>query len=134
MTPAQIQQQTGLFRDRFGPAVLRQLDDEALLKLMHSRDDPEHRCLMYWLEFKNDEEFASHSFGGIGGGQAMKCGIYQRQSDHEWMGGSPMAPRVLSLDEAVVVARRQRDELLAGDGVLAALDPNDASDEAYARV
>ncbi len=134
MTPAQIQQQTELVRDRFGPAVLRQLDDEALLKLMHGRDDPEHRCLMYWLEFKNDEEFAGHSFGGIGGGHAMKYGIYQRQSDQEWMGGSAMAPRVLPLDEAVAIARRQRDELLAGDAVLAALDPNDASDEAYARV
>lgn len=132
MAPAQIQQQTELFRDRFGPAVLRQLDGQALLKLMHARDDPEHRCLMYWLEFKNDEEFAGHRFGGIGGGQAMKYGIYQRQSDYEWMGGSPTAPRVLPLEEAVATARRQRDELLAGDAVLAALDPNDTSDEAYA--
>jgi 5-methylcytosine-specific restriction protein B len=134
MTPAQIEQQTELFGDRFGPGGLRQLDGEALLKLMHGRDDPEHRCLMYWLEFKNDEEFAGHRFGGIGGGAAMKYGIYQRQSDHEWMGGSPTAPRVLTLEEAVAIARRQRDELLAGDGVLAALDPNDTSDEAYARV
>jgi 5-methylcytosine-specific restriction protein B len=134
MTAAQIEQQTGLFRDRFGPAVLRQLDGEALLRLMHARDDPETRCLMYWLEFKNDEEFAGHSFGGIGGGQAMKYGIYQRQSDHEWMGGSPITSRVQSIEEAVTVARRQRDELLAGDAVLAALDPNDASDEVYARV
>jgi 5-methylcytosine-specific restriction protein B len=130
MTLAQIRQQTELFRDRFGPAVLRQLDGEALLKLMHGRDDPENRCLMYWLEFKNDEEFTGHRFGGIGGGYAMKYGIYQRQSDHEWMGGSPTAPRVLLLEEAVVIARRQRDELLAGDAVLAALDPNDTSDEA----
>ncbi len=132
MTPAQIRQQTELFRDRFGPAVLRQLDGEALLNLMHARDDPERRCLMYWLEFKNDDEFAGHRFGGIGGGQAMKYGIYQRQSDHEWMGGSPTAPRVLPREEAVAIARRQRDELLAGDAVLAALDPSDASDEAYA--
>jgi 5-methylcytosine-specific restriction protein B len=134
MTATQIRQQTDLFRDRFGPTVLRQTDGEALLKLMHGRDDPEHRCLMYWLEFKNDEEFAGHSFGGIGGGQALKYGIYQRQSDHEWMGGSPTAPRVLPIDEAVAIARRQRDELLDGDAVLATLDPNDTSDEAYARV
>jgi 5-methylcytosine-specific restriction enzyme B len=134
MTPTQIQQQTQLFRDRFGPAVLRQLDGEALLTLMHARDDPERRCMMYWLEFKNDDEFAGHRFGGIGGGQAMKYGIYQRQSDHEWMGGSPTAPRVLPREEAVAIARRQRDELLAGDAVLAALDPNDTSDEAYTTV
>jgi 5-methylcytosine-specific restriction protein B len=134
MTPARIEQQTGLFRDRFGPAALRQIDGEALLKLMHGRDDPDQRCLMYWLEFKNDEEFTGYRFGGIGGGAAMKYGIYQRQSDHEWMGGSPTAPSVLPLEEAVAIARRQRDELLAGDAVLAAFDPNDTSDEAYARV
>lgn len=134
MTAAQIDQQIGLFRDRFGPAVLRQIDGEALLKLMHRRDDPDQRCLMYWLEFKNDDEFAGHSFGGIGGGQAMKYGIYQRQADYEWIGGSPTAPRVLPLEEAVTIARHQRDELLAGDAVLAALNPNDTSDEAYARV
>jgi 5-methylcytosine-specific restriction protein B len=134
MTPAQIRQQTELFRDRFGPAVLRQLDGEALLEVMHGRDDPEHRCLMYWLEFKNDEEFAGYRFGGIGGGAAMKYGIYQRQSDHEWMGGSPMTPHVLALDQAIGIARRQRGELLAGDAVLAAVDPNDTSDELYARV
>ena len=32
LTPLQIEQQTALFRDRFGPAVLRDLDGEALLK------------------------------------------------------------------------------------------------------
>jgi hypothetical protein len=45
--------------------------------------------------------FAGHTFGGIDGGAAMKYGIYQRQSDHEWMGGSPSTPRVLPLEEAV---------------------------------
>ena len=32
LTPLQIEQQTALFRDRFGPAVLRELDGEALRK------------------------------------------------------------------------------------------------------
>jgi 5-methylcytosine-specific restriction protein B len=63
-TPAQLDQQIALFRDRFGPAVLRQLDGEALLRLMHGRDSSESRCLAYWMEFKNDEEFAGHQFGG----------------------------------------------------------------------
>jgi 5-methylcytosine-specific restriction enzyme B len=91
LTPAQVVQQTGLFRDRFGPAVLRELDGEALLRLMHWRQSSESRCLVYWLEFKDDDEFAGHRFGGIGGGSAMKYGIYQRQSDGAWISGSPTA-------------------------------------------
>lgn len=81
LTSMQIEQQTALFRDRFGPAVLQRLDGEALLKTMHGRLNGAPRCLAYWLEFKNDEEFAGNRFGGIGGGSALKFGIFQRQSD-----------------------------------------------------
>ena len=54
----QIEQQPALFRERFGPAVLRDLDGEALLRLMHGRLTGETRCLAYWLEFKNYDEFS----------------------------------------------------------------------------
>jgi len=134
MTPAQVGEQIGLFRERFGPAVLDGLDGDPLLRLMHGRRDSDSRCLMHWLEFKNDNEFAGHSFGGIGGGAAMKYGIYQRQSDGAWMGGSPTRPHVLSDEEAIAKARQQRDELLAGDRVLAACGTADTSNEAYARL
>jgi 5-methylcytosine-specific restriction enzyme B len=134
MTPAQIAEQTGFFRERFGPAVLDGLDGEALLRLMHGRRDSDSKCLMHWLEFKNDDEFAGHSFGGIGGGAAMKYGIYQRQSDGAWMGGSPTRPHVLSLEDAIAKARQQRDELVAGSRVLAGLDAADTADETYARL
>ncbi len=134
MTPAQIAQHTGLFRDRFGPAVLSELDGDALLRLMHARQDSNSRCLAYWLEFKNDDEFAGHYFGGIGGGYAMKYGIYQRQSDGAWMGGSSIKPQVLSPEDAIAKARQQRDELLAGDGVLTTVEVADTSDEAYAKL
>lgn len=42
------------FRNNFGPEKLKELDGEELLNLMfdHSR-----RGLVYWLEFKNDEDF-----------------------------------------------------------------------------
>ena len=134
MTPGQIEQQTTLFRDRFGPAVLRELDGEALLRLMHGRDPRESRCLAYWLEFKNDDEFAGNQFGGIGGGSALKFGIFQRQSDNAWIAGSPLAQQVLSPEDAVAIARKQRDELVAGAEVLASLDVADTSDGAYAQL
>jgi 5-methylcytosine-specific restriction protein B len=133
MTPRLIAQQLALFRSRFGPDVLRSLDGEALLGQMHGRQDSGSRCLMYWLEFKNDEEFAGIRFGGIGGGSALKFGIYQRQSDNAWMTGSPQEQKILPLGEAIAVARQQRDELLGGIEVLEGMNA-DASDEAYARI
>jgi len=131
MTPAQIEQQTTLFRERFGPALLSQQDGEALLRLMHGRQAGEAKSLVYWLEFKNDEEFAGKRFGGIGGGSSLKFGIYQRQSDGAWITGSSQAQKPLSLDDAVAIARGQRDELIAGVNVLAAFNASDASDENY---
>lgn len=134
MTATQVEQQTNLFRDRFGPAILRGLDGEALLRLMHGRQSGESRCLAYWLEFKNDDEFAGNRFGGIGGGSALKFGIFQRQSDSAWMTGSPQSQQVLSHEDAIALARQQRDELLAGAEALASLDASDTSDEPYARL
>jgi 5-methylcytosine-specific restriction enzyme B len=134
LTPDKIDQQTKLFHERFGPAVLRELDGDALLRLMHGRVSNEARCLAYWLEFKNDDEFAGNQFGGIGGGSALKFGIYQRHSDNAWMTGSPQRQHILSLEDAIAFARMQRDELVTGAEVLSSLDANDASDEAYAKL
>src|SRR6202040_2919040 len=46
----------------------------------------------------------------------------------------PTTQQVLSIEEAVNVARRQRDELLAGDAVLKEVYSNDTSDDAYAQL
>ena len=134
LTRLQVEQQTALFRERFGPAVLRDLDGEALLRLMHGRLTGETRCMAYWLEFKNDDEFSGYQFGGIGGGSALKFGIYQRQSDNAWMAGAPKAQNVLSLEDAINFARSQRDQLVAGVDVLSSMDIDDTSDEAYAKL
>lgn len=66
MAPAEIQRQLTLFRNRFGPDVLRKVDGEALLQVMHGRQNAESKSLMYWLEFKNDDVFAGRRFGSIG--------------------------------------------------------------------
>src|SRR5437868_4014245 len=64
-----------LFRARFGPEVLKKLDGEELLNLIHAR--PSKDSLVYWLEFKNDDEFPA-KFGSIAGGSALKFGLYWR--------------------------------------------------------
>ena len=122
---AQLARYYEAFRSRFGPDRLRTLDGTELLIAMHDhsrRDD----SLVYWLEFKDDEEFPSR-FGSIAGGSALKFGIYRRKETGAWMAGSPADQRELELDEAVQIARRHRDQLLRGAELLEQ-HPSGASD------
>ena len=117
-----------LFRSRFGPEVLGGLQGEALLNLMHAR--PGKDSLVYWLEFKDDDAFPGR-FGSIAGGSALKFGFFWRQETGAWVTGSPQKQSQISLVEAVAFATKQRDQLLAADGLLVQLPPN-ASDADYA--
>src|SRR5713101_6673748 len=53
----QLEQYYSTFRSRFGPDKLKNLDGEALLYTMH--DFQNRDSLVYWLEFKDDDEFSS---------------------------------------------------------------------------
>jgi 5-methylcytosine-specific restriction protein B len=127
---AQLAAYYDTFRQRFGPEQLGRLDGEALLETMHNHSNPD--SLVYWLEFKDDEEFPNH-FGSIAGGSALKFGIYRRKETGAWVTGSPVETRELSLEEAVSVARKHRDQLVAGAALLEGL-PRNASDEEYLRL
>jgi 5-methylcytosine-specific restriction protein B len=109
-----------VFRKRFGPERLQNLDGEALLETMHIHGDRD--SLVYWLEFKNDEELPA-IFGSIAGGNAL----YRRQETGAWMAGNPQNQRELSLDEAIQIARRHRDQLIKGVELLERL-PQNATD------
>ena len=76
LSDQRLQEYRSGFRSRFGPEKLKELDGDALLDTMHSLKVD---GMMYWLEFKNDEEFATPVFGSIGGGSALKYGFYQRK-------------------------------------------------------
>ena len=106
------------FRELFGPEVLAGLDGEALLLRIHGRSTARD-SLAYWLEFKDDEEFPAR-FGSIGGGSALKFGIYQAAETGQWTTGNSRQLVRLTLDEAVARARSQRDEFVAGARVLGA--------------
>jgi 5-methylcytosine-specific restriction protein B len=131
MTPEQVSKQASFFAERFGPAALQRLDGEDLLLALHGRQNSESKCLAYWLEFKDDEEFHGPSFGRIGGGSALKFGMFQRARDGAWITGSAQNQRVMSVDEAVAYTLKQRRELIAGAEILSAKDANDTSDSAY---
>jgi 5-methylcytosine-specific restriction enzyme B len=121
-----LKQYYATFRARFGPEVLRHLEGEELLNTIHAHGNKD--SLVYWLEFKDDEEFPA-LFGSIAGGSALKFGIYRRKETGAWMTGSPTEQKELSTIEAIAVARSHRDQLLAGSVVVEALgaDPSDAS-------
>ena len=130
---ATLDREYALFRDRFGPSVLRDLDGEALLTLMHEHGNPD--SLVYWLEFKNDDEFATRKFGSIKGGSALKFGLFRRKETGRWQAGvtSGNKPENITDDEAVGYARRHRDQLLAGCEALEAL-PEAGTDDDYRRL
>jgi len=134
MSREQIDQNLRTFRDNFGPTVLGGVDGATLLDLMHAREPGKPKCLAYWLEFKNDEEFAGNRFGSIAGGSALKFGIYQRSSDGAWVSGAAKAQVILSLEDAIALAREQRNELLAGCDVLTSVNVTDTTDAVYAQL
>ncbi len=103
------------FRSKFGPDVLRRLEGADLLNKLHERGAA--NSLVYWLEFKDDDEFPA-SFGSISGGSALKFGLYQRAESGEWWTGSANAQVKLSATKAIRKARMQRDQLVAGSAVL----------------
>lgn len=111
------------FREVFGPEVLAGLDGEALLLKMHARNTKD--SLVYWLEFKDDDEMRAQ-FGSIGGGSALKFGIYQAAETGHWISGTSAKQRRLELNEAIAIARSQRDQLVACARVLQGL-PSDVT-------
>lgn len=116
------------FRERFGAEKLASLTGETLLEAMHEHSNSD--SLVYWLEFKNDEEFPTHLFGGIGGGNALKFGIYRRKETGEWMTGTAKKQRTITTDEAVGYARKHRDQLLKAVELVDAL-PEYGTDDDY---
>jgi len=114
------------FRQRFGPEKLSQLDGEELLETMHAHGSK--NSLVYWLEFKGDQEFPA-LFGGIGGGSALKFRIYRNKETGNWMTGSPQKQKKISIDEAVQIAKIHRDQFLHGCEILSLLPVRPTADQ-----
>jgi hypothetical protein len=92
-----------------------------LLETMH--DHGNRDSLVYWLELKNDDEMPA-IFGSIAGGSALKFGLYRRKETGAWMTGSPQKQQELTVEEAVEMARKHRDQLIRGTKLLEKLPAN----------
>ncbi len=131
-TQSQLDKQYALFRERFGPSVLAGLDGEALLNLLHNHSNRD--SLVYWLEFKNDEEFETREFGSIAGGSALKFRVFRRKETGNWQAADKANyPHDIPVEQAIEIARSHRDQLLKGVALLESL-PENASDEDYAQL
>jgi 5-methylcytosine-specific restriction protein B len=124
----QLAEYYSTFRSHFGPDKLKNLDGEALLHIMHDMQNRD--SLVYWLEFKDDDEFHSPKFGSIAGGSAFKFGLFRKKETGLWTTGAPQKPLSLSIDQAIAIARHNRDQLLQGVELLEQL-PANGSDEDY---
>jgi len=132
-TQQQLDKEYALFRERFGPSVLAGLDGEPLLTLMH--DHGNRDSLVYWLEFKNDDEFETPKFGSIAGGSALKFRIFRRKETGNWQAGGEKAnqPQDITKETAIEIARSHRDQLLRGIELLGNFK-HDATDDDYAEL
>jgi len=126
-----LQASYAAFRSRFGPNALNSLDGIALLNAMHAHGNKE--SLVYWLEFKNDDEFPGPSFGSISGGSAHKFGLFRRKETNQWVVGSPTHDKNISETDAIAVARKHRDQLVLGIALLEAM-PAGGDDNTYIAV
>ena len=88
------------------------------------------KVLVYWLEFKNDDEFPGPTFGSIAGGAAFKFGLFRRKDTGQWVTGGSTSEKNISEADAVVLARKHREQLLLGMELLEAL-PDGADDPEY---
>jgi 5-methylcytosine-specific restriction protein B len=106
------------------------LDGESLLETMHAHGNKD--SLVYWLEFKNDEEeFPSIRFGSISGGSAFKFGVFRRKETGTWVTTDDHnSPKDISVEEAIGIARKHRDQLLRGVEAIRQI-PSNGSDEDY---
>jgi 5-methylcytosine-specific restriction protein B len=131
LSKPQLEGYYSTFRNRFGPEVLEKLDGLDLLETMHALGTKD--SLVYWLEFKNDDEFPAR-FGSIAGGSAFKFGIFRRKETGAWVTADEgNNPKDLTVEEAIVIARKHRDQLRRGVDHLSQTPPN-GTDDHYRRL
>jgi 5-methylcytosine-specific restriction enzyme B len=131
LTRDQLTNYYATFRARFGPEKLKALNGVDLLETMHSHGNKD--SLVYWLEFKDDDEFRSPEFGSISGGSAHKFGLFRKRETGKWVTGAPQNERELTLEQAIEKATQHRDQLLKGVDLLDKL-PARGADADYERL
>lgn len=104
------------FRTKYGPEALKAVEGADLLHKIFINETRDKENLCYVLEF--DKQYTQ--FGGIGGGSAYKYGLYYNVDKESWMSGSARTPKPLTLEDAIVLGTKIRNEILEGVKVIEA--------------
>lgn len=104
------------FRAKYGPEALKVVEGNDLLHKIFINETRDKENLCYVLEF--DKQYTQ--FGGIGGGSAYKHGLYYNVDKESWMSGSARTPKTLTLEDAIVLGTKIRNEILEGVKVIEA--------------
>ncbi|MDU4889424.1 MAG: AAA family ATPase [Clostridium sp.] len=115
------------FKDKFSVDKLKALSGKEVLSTIFEMSNRE--SLVYWLEFKKDEEFEQRVFGSIAGGSSYKYGLFYKANEGWVHGTSPKSGVNVTEEEAVDIAIQKRDLLVKGAEIIAAV--NEERDESY---
>lgn len=126
---SQLEHYYETFRKMFGPERLKTLDGVALLEAIHAHGSANRDSMVYWLEFKDDEEFPTSFFGSIAGGSALKFGIFKSKEKQVWMKGSSTNMQEITEKEAIDIARMHREQMVRGAELLEKLPYNSTAQE-----
>ncbi|MBQ8907763.1 MAG: AAA family ATPase [Clostridia bacterium] len=118
------------FQSKFAPEVLAALSGEDLLRKMFYSGDSNKENLCYYLEFHTK---VRELFGSVAGGSAFKFNLFYQKKKSSWVTGSAGKPKLLTVDEAIILGTEIRDALVKGAKIIEAnKDVSDA--EGYNRL
>lgn len=105
------------FQSKFAPEVLASLSGEDLLRKMFYSEETNKDNLCYYLEFHTK---VRELFGSVAGGSAFKFNLFYQKKKDSWVTGSSAKPKLLTLDEAIVLGTEIRDALVKGAEIIKA--------------
>jgi 5-methylcytosine-specific restriction enzyme B len=126
-----VQKFLNRFQKKFSPEALSSFHGEALLDAIHKHNTRD--SLVYWLEYKNDEEFPTRWFGAMRGGSALKFNIFWSPETESWYKrsetGHASQKQEIGLEEAIQVAERHRSQLTDANKVFATIPDEPTQDD-----
>lgn len=98
------------FIEKFSLATLERMSPQETLNELMNMNNQE--SMVYWLEFKNDEEFKTGLFGGIQGGSAGKYTMFHSKKYNQWVKWESHKQVPISDEEAADRADQIRRNLI----------------------
>lgn len=109
------------FQSKYSPKILQSLSGEELLdKLFLGKRNKDNLC--YFLERD------SYRYGGIGGGNSAKFGLYYAKDRNLWVKGKGASVQELTLEEAIKEGTKIRDLLVKTCEFISNLNFNTSDD------